>query len=29
VPSVRPQVDDIESQLPQDLKELWRPHVGR
>ena len=29
VPSVRPEVDDIESQLPKDLKELWRPRVGR
>jgi uncharacterized protein (DUF2267 family) len=29
VPSVRPEVDDIESQLPRDLKELWRPRVGR
>lgn len=27
VPAVRRQVDDIESQLPRDLKELWRPRV--
>jgi uncharacterized protein (DUF2267 family) len=25
VPSVRPEVDDVESQLPDDLKYLWRP----
>ena len=25
VPSIRPEVDDVEKQLPKDLKELWRP----
>lgn len=28
VPSVRREVDDVESQLPKDLKELWRPRLA-
>jgi uncharacterized protein (DUF2267 family) len=29
VPSVRREVDDVESQLPHDLKELWRVRQPR